>query len=94
MVHGTAESEEIVMTQERINKDHPDAQDEAGLNPPVIAADYPSVTGHQLAEESSYEQVHPEIDHTLGKHPDMPFEKASDYPAETGEELQQHRHRD
>ncbi|TFV90014.1 hypothetical protein [Blastococcus sp. CT_GayMR16] len=80
------------MTHEPINKDHPDAQDLAGVNPPVVAADYPSETGHQLAEESSYEQVHPEVDHTPGKHPGAPFERASDYPAETGEELQQHRH--
>ena len=34
------------------------------------------------------EQVHPEvIDHTPGKHPGMPFERAADYPAQTGEEL-------
>jgi hypothetical protein len=60
---------------------HPDAQDEAGLNPPQIASDYPSETGAELAEESEYEQVHPE----------MPFERAADYPAQTGEELA-HRH--
>jgi hypothetical protein len=80
------------MTQERINKDHPDAQDKAGLQPPVIASDYPSETGRQLAQESAYEQVHPKIvDHTPGEHPDLPFELASDYPAQTGEELA-HRH--
>jgi hypothetical protein len=75
------------MTQQPVNEAHPDAQDEAGVAPPVIAADYPSETGHQLAEKSSYEQVHPEVDHTLGKHPDMPSERAADYPAQTGEEL-------
>lgn len=80
------------MTQERINKDHPDAQDEAGLEPPVIASDYPSETGPELAAESVYEQVHPEVvDHTPGKHPNLPFERAADYPAQTGEELA-HRH--
>jgi hypothetical protein len=82
------------MTQERINKDHPDAQDEAALDPPVIAADYPSETGPELASESTYEQVHPDVvDHTPGKHPEMPFERAADYPAQTGEELS-HRHGD
>jgi hypothetical protein len=80
------------MTQERVNKDHPDAQDEAGLAPPVIAADFPSETGAEMAKKSGYEQVHPEVDHTLGKHPDAPFERAADYPAESGEELQKHRH--
>jgi hypothetical protein len=36
--------------------------------------------------------VHPEVvDHTPGKHPEMPFERAADYPAQTGEELA-HRH--
>jgi len=76
------------MTQERVNKDHPDAQDEAGLVPPVIAADYPSQTGAQLAEQSSYEQVHPEVvDHTPGAHPELPSDLAADYPAQSGEEL-------
>jgi hypothetical protein len=79
------------MAQDSTN-DHPDAQDEAGLNPPQIASDYPSETGAELAEESEYEQVHPEVvDHTPGKHPEMPFERAADYPAQTGEELA-HRH--
>jgi hypothetical protein len=80
------------MTQERINKDHPDAQDEAGVIPPVIASDYPSETGPELAAESAYEQVDPAVvDHTPGEHPDMASERAADYPAQSGEELA-HRH--
>jgi hypothetical protein len=68
------------------------AQDQAHLDPPTIAADYPVETGRELAAESHYEQVHPEpVDHTPGEHPEMPFERAADYPAAPGEELS-HRH--